>query len=228
MTQQEFKTEKNVTEAEVAFLGVPILVGQDVLVPRAETELLARSALGLFTDQSAALRVVDMCCGSGNLAFAIAGNLPSAKVWASDLTDQTIASCAANCTRLRMEDRVTVCQGDLFSALDGQALEGTVDLIVANPPYISSARLETESAQLLDNEPREAFDGGPYGISIHQRLVKEAVAFLKPGGWLAFEFGLGQDRQAKALIARTRAYGEPVFVEDADGNPRVAMAQRLG
>lgn len=215
------------TEAEVAFLGVPIVAGPDVLVPRAETELLARTALGLLAEGQDAPRIVDMCCGSGNLAFAIAGNVPGAKVWACDLTDQTVASCAANGARLGMSDRVTVLQGDLFGALANQALEGTIDLIVANPPYISSGRLETESAQLLENEPREAFDGGPYGISIHQRLVREAVPFLKPGGWLAFEFGLGQERQAKALIARTRAYEAPLLVNDENGNPRVAVAQRL-
>ena len=229
MTLQKNMTAESApaAETEVAFLGVPIVVGPDVLVPRMETELLARAALDLLAPDQTDPRIVDMCCGSGNLAFALAGNVPGAKVWACDLTDQTIASCTANGVRLGMNDRVTVLQGDLFGALDDQALEGTIDLIVANPPYISSGRLETEAAQLLENEPREAFDGGPYGMSIHQRLVRESVPFLKPGGWLAFEFGLGQERQAKALLKRTRAFAEPRFVEDEDGNPRVALAQRL-
>jgi methylase of polypeptide subunit release factors len=77
----------------------------------------------------------------------------------------------------------------------------------------------------LDNEPREAFDGGPYGISILQRLVREAVDFLKPGGWLLFEFGEGQERQAASLLTRTKAYGEPTFAA-ADGKPRVAVVRK--
>jgi methylase of polypeptide subunit release factors len=97
---------------------------------------------------------------------------------------------------------------------------------MSNPPYISTGRLEGDRAHLLDGEPREAFDGGPYGISIHQRLAAEAPAFLKPGGWLAFEFGGGQERQVLALMTRARAYGPVELVNDAEGRPRVACAQK--
>ncbi len=75
---------------------------------------------------------------------------------------------------------------------------------------------------------RAAFDGGPYGISIHQRLVRDAADFLRPGGWLLFEFGQGQDRQVAALVARAKAYEPVSFATDEAGIPRVACVRRLG
>jgi release factor glutamine methyltransferase len=129
--------------------------------------------------------------------------------------------------QLGLDGRVTVHQGDLFAGLAGAGLEGTVDVIVCNPPYISSGRLAGDRAGLLDHEPREAFDGGPYGLSIHQRVVKEALPFLKPGGWLLFEIGLGQERQVKLLFERTRAYQDLRMVANAAGEVRVVGARKI-
>ena len=208
------------------FLNVEIEVGPGVLVPREETELLARTAIDLLAALDAPL-VIDMCCGSGNLALAIATARPGARVYASDLTAETVAMARRNVERLGLTERVTIVQGDMFSGLADRDLLGRADLVVCNPPYISTTKLETESAHLLVNEPREAFDAGPYGISIQQRLIAEAPAFLKSGAPLAFEFGAGQDRQAKALFARARAYAAVRFVNDPQGTPRVAVATRL-
>ena len=204
------------------FMDVELLVERGVLVPRAETELLGATALEVVSDPS---RIVDMCCGSGNLACALASHLPKARVWASDLTDSCVSLARKNAAFTGVANRVTVVQGDLFSGLAG--LEGTIDLIVCNPPYISQAKLAGERAALLENEPREAFDGGPYGLSIHQRVVREALPFLKPGGWLLFEIGLGQDRQVKMLFERTRAYQELRTVANAAGEVRVVGARKI-
>lgn len=209
------------------FMGIELELGPDVLVPREETEILGNAAVGLLGGCAAGARVIDMCCGSGNLGLAVATKVPGAQVWSADLTDATVAVARRNVDRLGLGDRMSVAQGDLFGAFDGLDLAGTVDLVVCNPPYISSARLEGERSELLASEPREAFDGGPYGLSIHQRLIRDAVAFLKPGGWLAFEFGEGQDRQVAALVARGRAYAPVEFATDAARLPRVAIARKL-
>jgi len=209
------------------FMDIELELAPDVLVPRAETELLGRHAVEALGAPEAGSVVVDMCCGSGNLALAIADAVPSARVWGADLTDGTVALARRNVRRLGLGDRVSIRQGDLFAALAGDGLEGRVDMVVCNPPYISTARLEGESAHLLDSEPREAFDGGPYGISIQQRLIRDAAAFLRPGGWLMFEFGEGQDRQVAALLSRAKAYAPVEFARDEAGRPRVAMTRRL-
>jgi release factor glutamine methyltransferase len=133
-----------------------------------------------------------------------------------------------NVEHLALSDRVRVVQGDLFQGLSGLALEGTVDAIVCNPPYISVKRLESDRATLLEHEPREAFDGGPYGLSIHQRVLKDAPAFLRPGGMLLFEVGLGQDRQVEALFKRARVYEDIRIAPDASGNGRVVYGRLKG
>jgi len=212
--------------SEQMFMDVPVIVAPGVLVPRAETELLgytARQRLAACTTEEPV--VIDMCCGSGNLACALAVAAPRARVWACDLTDACVALARRNVGHLGLEDRVTVLQGDLFAPLDA-GLQGTVDLVVCNPPYISTGRLAKDKAELLANEPREAFDGGPFGISIQQRVVRAAAEFLGPGGWLLFEIGLGQDRQMRTLFERAHQYEEAQAVSNGAGEVRVMMARR--
>ena len=204
------------------FMDVELLVERGVLVPRAETELLGATALEVMPANA---RIIDMCCGSGNLACALASRSPHSRVWASDLTDACVSLAKRNAAHTGVANRVTVVQGDLFSAL--KDVGSTIDLIVCNPPYISHAKLAGERAALLENEPREAFDGGPYGLSIHQRVVREALPFLKPGGWLLFEVGLGQERQVKMLFERTRAYEDIRTVANAAGEVRVIAGRKI-
>ena len=209
------------------FMSIDIVAGHGVLVPRAETELLGRTAIELLSTGPTGPVVIDMCCGSGNLGLAIAAERPDARVYMSDLTDETVAQARENARRLRLTERTTIGQGDMFEGISS-ALDGAkADLIVCNPPYISTSKLEGESAHLLENEPREAFDAGAYGIAIHQRLFADARTYLKSGGWLAFEFGAGQDRQVAALLKRSGAYSAPQFMLSEDGVPRVAYVQLL-
>lgn len=211
----------------VSFMGVELAVAPGALVPRTETELLAQTGLQILRDlQPAAPRVIDMCTGSGNLACAIATHVPNAQVWSSDLTDGCVAVARRNVERLNLTSRVTVAQGDLFAGLSDFGLFGSIDLIVCNPPYISQKRLEGDRAELLAEEPREAFDGGPYGLSIHQRVVKDALPYLREGGVLAFEIGLGQERQVKILFERTKAYEGIRLIETSQGEVRVVLGRK--
>jgi release factor glutamine methyltransferase len=206
-------------------MGLELLIEPGALIPRAETELLGTSAVERISSMAAPV-VIDMCCGSGNLACAIAYHVGTSTVFAADLTERCVALTRKNAERLGVHDRVSVFQGDLFEPLRPSLPSGGVDAIVCNPPYISTSKLSTERASLLEHEPREAFDGGPYGLAIHQRVIKEAVALLKPGGHLLFEFGLGQERQMKALFDRAKAYTGIVFVNNAEGTPRAVVATR--
>jgi release factor glutamine methyltransferase len=209
------------------FMGVDIIVGEGALAPREETELLGYTALeAIRSSGSAAPKVIDMCCGSGNLACAIAHHFPTVRVWASDLTDGCINVARRNVKHVDVSERVVVAQGDLFAGLAGFGLEDSIDVVVCNPPYISQSKLATERAELLEHEPREAFDGGPYGISIQQRVVKEALPFLRPGGTLLFEIGLGQERQVKMLFDRAKEYEDIQMVVNADAEVRVVSGRK--
>ena len=208
------------------FMGIELIAAEGALAPREETELLGNTALDILRSSGPAPRVIDMCCGSGNLACAIAHHLPSARVWASDLTDGCIAVTRRNVEHVGISDRVVVAQGDLFAGLAGLDLEGSIDVVVCNPPYISQGKLATDRAELLAHEPREAFDGGPYGLSIQQRVVKEALPFLRPGGALLFEIGLGQERQVKMLFDRANAYENIQLVANAAGEVRAVSGRK--
>jgi release factor glutamine methyltransferase len=210
----------------VVFMGVEVLVAPGALVPREETELLGQAALDAIGHPGLrAPRLIDMCCGCGNLACGIAHRRPDAQVWACDLTDRCIEVARRNVANLGLAERVHVCQGDLFAGLRELGLEKTMDAIVCNPPYISEKRLDGDRAHLLSHEPREAFDGGPYGLAIHQRVLRDAQAFLRRGGVLLFEIGLGQAGQIRMLFERARAYEDVRFLSDAAGEARVALAR---
>lgn len=210
------------------FMGVELVVAEGALAPREETELLGNAALDAIRSAgSPAPRVIDMCCGSGNLACAIAHHIPSAQVWASDLTDGCIEVTRRNVEHVGVIDRVEVAQGDLFAGFAGLGLEGSIDVVVCNPPYISQGKLASDRAELLEHEPREAFDGGPYGLSIQQRVVKDALPFLRPGGILLFEIGLGQERQVKMLFERTKAYDDIRMAANGAGEVRVVSGRKI-
>ncbi len=211
------------------FMDIEILTAPGALAPRPETELLGEAALALLRETAGdAPRVIDMCCGSGNLACAIATHDTRVRVWASDLTAESVAVAQWNVTRTGNSGRVTVHRGDLFASLEPLGIAGTIDLVVCNPPYISQGRLAGERADLLVHEPREAFDGGPYGLTIHQRVVRDAMAFLRVGGALLCEIGVGQERQLRRLLDRTGAYDEYQMHTDRDGRIRVVTARFCG
>ncbi|HTJ43282.1 MAG TPA: HemK family protein methyltransferase [Kofleriaceae bacterium] len=202
----------------VTFLGVEIEAGPGALVPRAETELCGRTAIEKLRG---GVTFIDVCCGTGNLACAIATAVPGARGWALDLTDGCVALARANVARLGLADRIEVAQGDLFAPISHVR---EIDLITCNPPYISTSKLATRDD--LAAEPREAFDGGPYGVTIHQRVAKDALALLRGGGWLVMELGLGQERQLKIVLERARGYDTIEFIPDEHGAPRVVAARR--
>ena len=210
------------------FLGVDLMAEGDVLTPREETELLGSEALALLQAEAQRepgreQRWIDMGCGSGNLACALASLVPQARFWASDITPACAETTRRNVQRLGLEDRIRVSQGDLFAPLGGLGLEGTMDGVVMNPPYIPTGSLAKTHAGLLEHEPREAFDGGPYGISILGRLLQEAPPFLRPGGHLLFEFGLGQARIVQSLVQRIGRYAQCRLAVNGAGEPRAAI-----
>ena len=215
-----------VTGREI-FMGIEIIAAEGALAPREETELLGNAALAAIRNcGSDAPRVIDMCCGSGNLACAIAHHMTEAQVWASDLTDGCIAVTRRNVAHVGVSDRVVVAQGDLFAGLSGFDLEASIDVVVCNPPYISQGKLATDRAELLEHEPREAFDGGPYGLSIQQRVVKDALPLLRPGGTLLFEISVGQERQVKMLFERAKTYENICLIANDAGEVRVVTGRK--
>lgn len=209
------------------FMGLDFLAGPEALVPRKETELLGRLALGKLQAAGGAPLAIDVCTGSGNLAVALAVLVPGSAIHAADLSPEAVALARRNAALHGVADRVCFADGDLFAPLPREALARAADLVVCNPPYISSAKVETMPDEIARFEPRLAFDGGAFGLSIVGRLTKEAADFLKPGGWFCFEIGKGQGPYWQKALGRMSAYRALESVADADGDVRALAAQAV-
>lgn len=210
------------------FMGLELLAGKEALIPRRETELLGRGALEVLQGLAAGrdeVTVVDVCTGSGNLALALAFHVPKARVFAADLSGEAVALARRNARHLGLQDRVEFREGDLLAPFDETTFIGQVDLLVCNPPYISSKKVDTMPGEILGHEPRLAFDGGPLGIRIVERLMREAPRFLRKGGFLAFEVGLGQGPALVKRLAGNKSYTDRRSLADANGDIRVIVAE---
>jgi len=212
-----------------SFMGFEMLAGPEALIPRQETELLAGAAIELLrgiADGSGQPLVVDVCTGSGNLAAVLALSVPRARVFGSDLSVEAVALAQRNIAQLGVERQVTLLVGDLLAPFDAGAFQGQVDLLTCNPPYISTRRMAEMPTEIMGYEPAAAFDGGPLGVRILQQLIRGAPRLLRPGGWLAFEVGLGQGPGIERRLRSSGDYGQVQRVLDREGQVRALQAQR--
>jgi len=211
------------------FMGIEMLVGPEALIPRKETEILGTAVLKILrviVSELGQANVIDLCTGSGNLALALAYHEPNCRIFAADLSPDAVSLAQRNAIHLSLQDRVTFSVGDLFAPFDSEQFVGLTDLVVCNPPYITSQRVSEMPSEVSNHEPRLAFDGGPLGLSIVLRLISEAPKYLKHGGWLGFEVGLGQAKFIRQRLERNNEYGEIQTLSDKDGNERVLLARR--
>jgi release factor glutamine methyltransferase len=192
----------------------------------------------------AALNIVDVGTGSGAIAIALAHHLPNAHVTAVDISAAALEVAAANAARHNLTKRIRFLQSDLLSALqanpmprssrsdawDGQEAAFTREarreqheVLVSNPPYVSTAERETLHPQVRDHEPSTALFAGPSGLDIYRRLIPQARVALKPNGLLALEIGHHQRDAIAALLAGWTAVR---FLDDLQQIPRVALARK--
>ena len=208
------------------FLGLELLAGPDALIPRKETEILGKAAIALLQQKPNSL-VIDVCTGCGNLALAYAHHVPSARVYAADLSEEAVELARRNARFTGLSERVSFAAGDLFAPFqEDSALLGKCDLVSCNPPYITSARVPKMGHEISAYEPKLAFDGGALGMSIVTRLFIEAPKFLKPGGALCFEMGLGQGAVLEGRLRRQPWVAKVETHRDASGAIRAMAATR--
>ena len=180
------------------FHGLRLAVSSDVLVPRPETEGLVEWALEVLADRPEPA-VADLGTGSGAIACAIAHARPAAEVLAVELSGGALAVASRNVRELGLGARVRLLAGDLFAPLG--SIPASLDLVVANPPYLPSAVIASLPPEVSRHEPRAALDGGPDGMSVIRRIVAGAPAVLKPAGWLLMEIGEDQAGPLASLMA---------------------------
>jgi release factor glutamine methyltransferase len=211
------------------FMGIELISDKRALIPRKETELLGKKALELSKEIAGSRGktcLIDVCCGSGNLGIAIAHYNTDCIVYSTDLSDEAVQLAQDNVNLLKLNNRVQVKQSDLLSAFETEDYYNKIDLIVGNPPYITSSKVQKMDSEISSNEPVLAFDGGMLGIKIIQKLVSEAPKFLTDEGWLIFEVGAGQGNFIAQVCERTQHYQKINLIPDKSGIIRVISLQK--
>ena len=213
---------------EREFYGLPFYVDARALIPRPETELLVEEAIGAakelvpeFAD-GAGLRIADIGTGSGCIVVATATVLTGATFVATDISGEAVEVARQNAERHGVADRITFAVGDLLAPLSGP-----FDIIIANPPYIPAENLPTLQAEIRDHEPRVAVDGGDGGMTIAERLIRNAPSYLRSGGRLLMEVGYGQAPLMVDVAKEVFPVGSDVDMSlDLAGIPRVVRVRK--
>jgi release factor glutamine methyltransferase len=203
-------------EGRIPFGPIEVSVDRRVLIPRPETEQLFEIAV----DAAAEPRViVDLCTGSGNLAIALKHEFPDAVVYATDWSEDAVAVAGANAAAAGLD--VTVLHGDLFEPLPPH-LRGRVDLLVANPPYVSEAEMAGLPVEVREHEPRSALLAGPSGDEVVARIAAHVAEWLALDGVMVCEISEFRGAASAELF---RALGGEVR-HDRSGKERFVVASR--
>jgi release factor glutamine methyltransferase len=213
-----------------SFMGIEMIVGAEALIPRYETEILGFAALKILKElvqERGQVTIIDLCTGSGNLALAMACHEENCIVYGSDISSKAIELANENAKHLGIADRVNFMVGNLFEPFENDQFTGKVDMILCNPPYISTARIESMPAEIVAYEPKEAFDGGPFGVSVLMTLIQKGPTILKANSWLGFEVGWGQGKAMKSRVERSGRFKEVHEYYDKDGQIRALFGLSL-
>ena len=204
------------------FYGMELYVDKDVLIPRDDTCALAETAIkkALFLNQDP--RILDLCTGSGCVGLAIANRVKDARVTLADISREALAVAKKNVTAHKLSGHVTCVQVDALKA--PPAFLGQFDMIVSNPPYITTREMEELDDSVRNFEPHLALWGGEDGLDFYRAIADNYRACLKPGGYLAFEFGDGQGDDVCAIL---RSFGYSIVdrVRDYNQRERAVLAQ---
>jgi release factor glutamine methyltransferase len=204
------------------FMGLPFIVDQRVLVPRAETEVLVEKALAIIAGmQHDVVHVLDIGTGSGNIAVSIAHHAQRARVLATDLSAEALEVARLNADHL-VPGKVEFLESDMVSAVPP---DRRFELIVSNPPYVRVADLVELQEEVHKFEPRVALTDGGDGMKYIRLLTQVAPSFLTSDGCLLLEVGYGQAEEATAC-ATTGGLTDVVVYPDFPGIPRVLVGKR--
>ena len=196
------------------FYGMTLYVDKNVLIPRDDTCAVTDLAIkkALFLDSNP--RILDLCTGSGCIGLAIASRVKDAKVTLADYSREALAVAKKNVTAQKLSARVSCVQGDALKP--AAPFLGKFDLIVSNPPYITSQEMLELPVSVKDYEPDLALHGGTDGLDFYRAISKNFRDALKPGGYLCYEFGMGQgddicailEENGYTILERTRDYND--------------------
>ncbi|MCH9275795.1 peptide chain release factor N(5)-glutamine methyltransferase [Bifidobacterium amazonense] len=213
------------------FRYLDLEVGPGVFIPRPETETVVQAGIDWLTrNRIATPRVVDLCAGSGAIGLSVVTEVRGAQVWAVELSPDAYRWTERNRELVARKDPLagynyTLEQGDATSPLTLPQLDGTIDLVITNPPYVPLSEIP-EQPEVRDHDPDLALYGGSAdGVLIPERIIERAAKLLRPGGALVMEHDISQGDRLVAF-ARANGFAEAHTENDWTGRPRYLFAER--
>jgi release factor glutamine methyltransferase len=200
------------------FWGMDLIVTPAVLIPRPETEHLIEAVVPLAHGMKAP-RIVDVGTGSGCIALALAKELPNAEIHATDVSPDALEIAEANAARHQLDIRIQFHDSNLLQGMEKQSF----DFVVSNPPYVGESEEDQVQLEVRKFEPRSAVFAGPTGVEVIARLIPQAQAVLKPGGWLLMEISGTIAHRVESLL---RDWDVVQMNADLQGIPRIAVARK--
>jgi release factor glutamine methyltransferase len=207
----------------VEFFGLEFKVDERVLIPRPETEILVEVVIEQLANRENP-KIIDLGSGSGAIAISLAKNVKEAFVYAIDVSRDALDVAKENAIKNKMENQIEFLRGDLFEPLKNKNLEGQIDCVVSNPPYVSKDELESLPREIKDYEPSVALESEKDGLSFHKKIIENSVDFLKKGGVLVLEVAFGQAGKVADLIRQSENYNNIEIIKDLSGIDRVVKA----
>ena len=207
------------------FWGMDFIVTPAVLIPRPETEHVIETVLKLISNNAGRasspgpLQIVDVGTGSGCIAVALAKELPQAEIHATDNSPAALEIARANASRHQLETRIHFHETDLLTGLTPE----TFDFVVSNPPYVGESEEDQVQLEVRKFEPRNAVFAGPTGLEVITRLIPQAHAALRPGGWLVIEISGTIAAPVQHLL---QSWNDVLLIPDLQSIPRIARARK--
>ena len=205
----------------VEFYGLKLIVNENVLIPRPETELLVEKIINESV-KSASLKILDIGVGSGNISLSILKNLPNTNVVAIDISESALQVAKQNAELNSLQDRIELKHFDIMK--DDLNSLGKFDLIVSNPPYVSVNDFEFLEPELKVHEPRIALTDNSNGISFYKRIIEVSDQILGKHGKIYFELGLGQSDIVKKLFEE-KGFNNILMTKDYSGIDRIICGE---
>lgn len=205
------------------FMGLDFIVRPGVLIPRGDTEILVEETLKMLEGIKNPV-VVDVGCGSGAVGISIAHYRKDAFVYSLDIMDGPLEVTGINSIKNGVDTRMKIIKSDMLKGL-GESLKGKVDAVVSNPPYIREEEIQNLMKSVKDFEPHSALSGGEDGLYFYSNITKQALDFIKPGGFIAYEIGYDQREDVTKILEKHNYYGI-TCKKDLSGLDRFAAAWR--
>lgn len=213
---------------EKEFYGLNFYIEEGVLVPRPDTEILVEWIINKVNEEfkNEYLDIVELGTGSGCIALTLAYYLENIKIFAVDIDDKALKVAKINRDKFKLNNKVKFYKGDLFNGIKTLQLEGKVDIIVSNPPYIPTEDISKLQIEVRKHEPKNALDGGESGFSYYEKIVPDSKEYLKREGILAVEIGYNQGIYVKRLF-NENGFKDIYIIKDFQGLDRVVVGRVL-